>query len=290
VDKFIALLFSGVAYGAILALLNIGFLVLYRATNVFNFAYGDLVTLGGYLGLWALIDLEVAMGVAFGMVMVAMAGVGVVIERVAYAPLRRRPPMVVAIATLAAGIAIRGGLAAWQGSDAKRVPGVFGNKTINIAGAAIDRQRVLIIVVTAVIVTAMWYLVQRTSFGRRVRALATDPETVRLCGVRTWPVTMAAFALSTSLAGLAGLLVAPLGFIDLNYGFALMLSAFAAMVLGGFGSFGGVIVGSLLIGLAQQMVGGYVFTGWAPIFPYIVLLLVIGLRPAGLFNMQRARL
>lgn len=289
-DKFIALLFSGVAYGSIIALLNVGFLVLYRATNVFNFAYGDLVTLGGYLGLWALVDLRLPMVFAFLLVMALMASVGIVIERVAYTPLRKRPPMVVAIATLAAGIAIRGALAAWQGSDAKRVPGVFNNKTISILGAAIDRQRVLIVVITAAAVTAMWYLIQRTSFGRRVRALATDPEMARLCGVRTSPITIVAFALSTTLAGLAGLLVAPLGFVDLNYGFGLMLSAFAAMVVGGFGSFGGVVAGSLLIGLVQQMVGGYIFTDWAPILPYIVLLVVIGLKPSGLFNMSRTRL
>jgi branched-chain amino acid transport system permease protein len=290
VDKFVALLFSGIAYGSIVALLNVGFLVLYRATNVFNFAYGDLVTLGGYLGLWALVDLNIPTVLAILFVMVLMSGVGVGIERVAYTPLRRRPPMVVAIATLAAGIAIRGALAAWQGSDAKRVPGVFNNETITLFGAAIDRQRVLIIVVTAVAVTGVWYLVQRTSFGRSVRALATDPETAQLCGVRTSPITIGAFALSTLLAGLAGVLIGPLGFIDLDFGFALMLSSFAAMVLGGFGSFGGVVAGSLIIGLVQQMAGGYILTDWAPIFPYVALLVVIGIRPSGIFNTSRARL
>jgi branched-chain amino acid transport system permease protein len=216
--------------------------------------------------------------------------VGVLIERVAYAPLRRRPPLVVVIATLAAAIVIRGFIALWQGSEPKTLATPVGDGVLRVAGAAIAYQRLLIVGVGAIAVLLLLLVFQRTSFGRHVRALASDPETARLMGIRVRTVAMAAFALSSALAALAGLLVAPLGAVDLNFGFGLMITAFAAAVLGGFGSLGGVVLGALVIGLIQQLVGGYVLPDYSATFPAIVLFIVIAVRPEGLINLTRSRL
>jgi branched-chain amino acid transport system permease protein len=144
--------------------------------------------------------------------------------------------------------------------------------------------------VSAVAVLLLLYTFQRTPFGRQVRALASDPDTAKLVGIRVRAVAMAAFALSSVLAALAGVLVAPLGAVDLNFGFGLMITAFAAAVLGGFGSIGGVVLGALVIGLIQQLVGGYVLPDYSATFPAIVLFIVIAVRPEGLLNLTRSRL
>ncbi|HVW82197.1 MAG TPA: branched-chain amino acid ABC transporter permease [Mycobacteriales bacterium] len=289
-DRFIALLLSGVAYGAILALVALGFIVLYRATGVVNFAHGDLVTLGTYIAIWSIDSLKLPTVVGYAFAIVAMFGVGVVIERVAYAPLRARPPLVVVIATLAAAVVIEGVLAVWQGSSPKLLSSPVGNRVWSIDGADIAVQRVLIIGVAAVVIIGLMLVFARTSIGRQLRAIATDPETAQLYGVRTRLMSVLAFGTSAALATLAGILVAPLSAADLTFGFDLMVSAFAAAVLGGFGSFGGVALGALAVGLIQQLLGGYVFTGYSETLPFVVMFIVIAVRPSGLVSTTASRL
>lgn len=289
-DKFIALTASGVAYGAVLAVVALGFLVLYKATGVVNFAHGDLITLSAYLGVWAISTFGLPTAAGYLLAIVLMGLVGVLIERFAYAPLRNRPPMVVVIATLAAAIVIRGVISVWQGSEPKTLATPVGNRVLHIGGAAVAYQRLLILCVCALAVVLLLQVFRRTPFGRQIRALAADPEMARLTGIRTRAVAMGAFALSSMLAALAGILVAPLGAVDLNFGFGLMVTAFAAAVLGGFGSLGGVVIGALVIGLVQQLVGGYLLPDYAATFPAIVLFIVIAIRPEGLLNLTRSRL
>lgn len=288
-DKFIALTASGLAYGAILALVALGFMVLYKATGVVNFAHGDLITLGAYVALWAISDLGLPIVVGYLVALVALSAIGLGLERVAYAPLRKRPPIAAVIATLAAAFVIRGVIAVWQGSSPKSLPSPVGNGVVDIAGAQVSQQRLLIIGIATIVVIALVLVFQRTSFGRSVRALAADAETARLQGVRTRIIAMSSFGLSAFLAALAGILIAPLSAVDLNLGFTLMVAAFAAAVLGGFTSLIGVVVGAIVIGLVQQLVGGYLLPDHTSMLPFLLLFIVIGVRPSGLFAVQGSR-
>jgi branched-chain amino acid transport system permease protein len=290
VSQFIALLASGLANGGILALVALGFLVLYKATGVLNFAHGDLVTLGTYVALWSIksLNFPTVLGYLFAIVLL-FAG-GVVVERVAYAPLRARPPLTVVIATLAAAIAIEGAIAAWQSSNPTNLPSPLGTKVFNLFGALISYQEVAVVVVSIVVIAAVLLVFQRTSLGRQVRAVASDPNTARLYGVRTRMLSIVAFGTSASLATLAGVLVAPLGTVNLTFGFSLMINAFAAAVIGGFGSLGGVVIGAFAIGIVEQVVGGYVFTSYAPALPFVVLFVVLTFRPEGLIVTRAERL
>jgi branched-chain amino acid transport system permease protein len=290
VEKFVALTASGIAFGAVLAIVALGFLVLYKATGVINFAHGDLVTLGAYVALSAIRDHGLPTVAGYVVALAVMFGVGVLIERVAHAPLRRRPHLVVVIATLAAAITIRGAVSVWQGSEPKSLPSPVGDRVVHILGAVVAYQRLLIIGVSAVAVLGLVYLFQRTAFGRQVRALAADPDTARLHGVRARSIAMVAFGMSASMAALAGVLIAPLTAVELNFGFNLMVLAFAAAVIGGFGSLGGVVAGSLVIGLTQQLLGGYLVPTYASTLPFVLLFLIIVLRPAGLVDLERSRL
>jgi branched-chain amino acid transport system permease protein len=290
VAKFIALLGSGIAYGAILMLVSLGFVVLYKATGIVNFAQGDLVTLGAYVAFWAGASLGLPIVATYLVAIVLLFGAGVVVERIAYVPLRKRPPIVVVIATLAVGVMIEGLLSVWQGSTPKLLPSPVGNSVLHVAGANISYQRVLIVVVSAVAVSAVLLVFQRTSIGRQVRALASDSETAQLYGVRTRAVSLGAFGISAALAGLAGVLIAPTSAIDVTFGFALMVNAFAAVVLGGLESLGGTVVAALAIGIIQQVIGGYFLPNYADTLPLVVMFVVIAVRPQGLVSLSRTRL
>lgn len=289
-DRFVALTVSGLSLGAIIALVAVGFLVVHKASGVTNFAHGDLVTLGTYVAIWFTTRFSLPVLLAYAGAIVAMFAVGVAIERVAYAPLRARAPITVVIATLAASVMIGGLIAVWQGADAKPLAGPVGDDSMVLFGAHVAHQRILIVVVAAVVIGALLLVFARTSVGRQLRALASDADTARLFGLHTRRLTMLAFGASAALACLAGVLVAPLSAVDPTFGFRLMISAFAAAVLGGFGSLGGVVVGALVIGLVEQLVGGYVLTDYAAALPFVVMFAVIALRPEGLFVLRTERL
>jgi branched-chain amino acid transport system permease protein len=286
----IALLASGIAYGAVLAIVALGFVLLYRSTGIVNFAHGAFVTLGTYVAVWAIKTVGMPTALGYVTAIALMFCVGVIIERTAFAPLRGRSPLVVVIATLAASIVIKGFISVWQGSKPKHLPSPVSGRVLTVAGAQIAVQRLVIIGVAAVLVAVMVLLFTRTSIGRQVRALAADAETAQLYGVRVRTVSILAFGTSAAMAALAVVLVAPVTAVDLNFGFGLLVSAFAAAVLGGFGSIGGVTVGALVIGLIQKLLGGYILTEYSAALPFIVMLIVIAIRPQGLIMLKRGRL
>lgn len=288
---FVSVLASGIATGAIIALAALSFLLLYKATGVFNFAMGDLMTLAAYLSVW--VSGQHAMPVLPGYILaiIILFGVGVVIERIAYAPLRGRPTYVVVISTLGAAMALRAGIGLWQGTLPVQMPSLLGFDSFELFGATISLQRVLIVVVTAVLIVGLLLLFNHTQLGRQVRSVAADRQMAQLNGIRVTHLSMLAFGASAALAGIAGLLVGPLAPVDLNLGFGIMLSAFAAAIIGGFGSLGGVVLGALILGLAQQTLGAYVLRDYKDIYPFLLMIVVIAIRPEGLFTRPgRARL
>jgi branched-chain amino acid transport system permease protein len=329
---FVALLGAGLAKGAVVALAAIGFIMIMKATGIANFAQGDLITIGGFLALWATSKtlpahdgLGLSLGVGFLLVLVIMFVLGVIVERVAYAPLSKRAHdvHVVVIATLGVAIILRTVMALWQGNDPRFVRSWFnlggsldgflffndGTLTINVGflgidDAVISAQRVVIMVVTGVVVFGIMMLFSHTSFGRQVRAIAADRETARLYGVKASRLSMLSFGISSALAGLAGILIGPLGSFDLSLGFSYMLLGFAAAVLGGFGSIGGTVLGAIMIGLTEQLLGGQMVpllvdqlggngaeaARYSAVLPYVLMLVVIAVRPQGLFGRASSRL
>jgi branched-chain amino acid transport system permease protein len=321
---FVALVGAGLAKGAIVALAALGFLVIMKATGIANFAQGDLITLGAFLAFWATDKTGVAkdglalsLGVGYLFALVLMFLIGVAIERVAYAPLRSRSIHVVVIATLGVAVIIRTLISIWQGTEPRFLKSwfniggdldnllLFSDGTVRISvgflgidDAVISAQRVVIIVVTAVVVLATMWLFARTSFGRQVRAIAADRETARLYGVKVNRMSMLSFGIGASLAGLAGLLIGPLGSFDLSLGFTLMLLGFAAAVLGGFGSLGGTVLGAVFIGLTEELLGGQMLPmvlgdtalRYRSTLPFVLMLVVIAVKPQGLFGRATSRL
>lgn len=283
-EKFVALTFSGLSLGAIYTLVSLGILIMYKATGVVNAAQFGLVALGGYIGYWATKDLDLPLGVAYVVVILAMGVVGIALERLAYAPLRNRPPDTVLLSTLAGGFAIEGIIVLWQGPQLRSLESPAGFGTTDILGAPVFNHTLLIIGVTIVGVALLGVLFTRTAFGRQVRALAADRDTARLQGIAVNRLSLITFALASAIAGVAGVLLAPATALTPDMGFTPMLFAFGAAIIGGFGRLSGVVLGSVVLGLVEQWGGGYLSSSVRDAFPFIAILLVIALRPEGLFR------
>lgn len=286
---FVALFFSALAASAGLALAATGFLVLHQATGVINFAHGDLITLSGYVAFWGTATLGLTSSVSYLLAIVVLGLVGIALERVAYAPLRDRPHVTVLIATLAAALVLRALISQWQGSTPVRLPSPV-HGSFDVLGATISFHRLLVIVCAAAVMAGVGVMLNFSNFGRQLRALAADPLAARLCGVDVRKMSIGAWALSAGLAACAGVLLAPLTVLDLGFGFSVMLTAFAAAVLGGFGTLRGACLGALLVGFLQQFVGGYVFKDYASIMPFVAMVAILAVRPTGLVRTTAGRL
>lgn len=286
-EKFVALLASGIAIGGVSAIVALGFLVLYKATGVVNFATGDIVTLGAYLAFWAIEDLGLAIipGYVFALGLVALAGLA--LDRLVFRPLRGKSLDVLLVATLGAAVVIRAALALWMGSDPKRLATPVGQGVVFVAGAAISYQRILTVTVAVIAVALCAWTFQGTQLGRQVRALAADPEAATLQGIRVKRVSMLAFIASAVFAGLGGILVAPSSTVNLTFGFSVMLTAFAAAIMGGFGSLVGTALAAVALGIVQQLGGGYLFPDYADQLPFVAMLIAIVARPKGLAGATR---
>jgi len=284
--RFVTLTASGVAQGSAYALVALGFIVVYKATSILNFAQGALVTLGAYLGIWTVVQGGLPTGVSYVLVLVMMAAGGVVLERAIHLPLRRRPPLVVVIATLAAGLAIQDLLQLWQGAAPKSLPAPFGTGVVHVLGGEIPYQDVLVVVVTLVVFTGFSLVFSRTTVGYQLRAIADNPAVAALQGIKVRRMAIISFAAGSCLAGLAGLMIGPLSSVSPTMGFDAMITGFAAAVIGGFGRIWGTVVGGLIIGLAGQWGAGYIAYQFQDMYPYILMILVIAVLPRGLFGSE----
>jgi branched-chain amino acid transport system permease protein len=285
-ERYIALLSSGIAQGALYAVAAVGFLLLYNATGIINFAQGDLVTLGAYVAIWGVTDLGLPVAIAYVLSLTVLFVFGMVLERVTYAPLRNRPMVEVLIATLGAGIIIRTAIAIWQGSTPQALESLVAGRTITIGGAIVSMQRIVIVGVTIVVVAGLILMFQNTQFGRQLRAIAANREAAQLQGIRTRRLSLLVWGMSASLAALCGILIGPLGAVDLNLGFTVMLGGFAAAVLGGFGSLKGVVLAGLGLGIIEHFVGGLLIPNYKEMLPFVLMILVIAWKPQGLVAAQ----
>ncbi|MEO8697931.1 MAG: branched-chain amino acid ABC transporter permease [Acidimicrobiales bacterium] len=282
-SDFVSYMSAGISEGSITALAALGFLLTHKATGVISFAQGAFVTLGAYIAVWASREQGWPLLLSYLFAIAAMFVVGVASERVAYRPLRGRSIHVVVIATFGISEIVIALIGVWQGTSPKGLSPII-DGTFELGGAVIPWQRLVILVVTLFTVAAMVLLFKSTQFGRQVRAVAADRETAQLCAVPVGRLSIISFGIAGALAGLAGVLIAPVGAVDLNFGFLIMLGGFYAAILGGFGSLGGVVVGGFMIGFVQYVIGSYWWVDYQQVLPFILLIGIIAIKPTGLFT------
>ncbi|HYD29295.1 MAG TPA: branched-chain amino acid ABC transporter permease [Azospirillaceae bacterium] len=278
------LLVNGMALGAAYALVALGFVLVLNATGAVNFAHGDLVMAGGLLAVALADRLPVPGIVLLPAVLALMAGLGLVVSLAAYLPLHRRPPVAVFISTIAVGIILQNGAAVLFGPEPRAAPPLFAGGVIEVAGLVLARQSLAVVAVAALLIAGQQALFHGTQLGRRLRATAQDPEMARALGIPVTRMILLTFALGSAFAGAAGLLLANQFFVTPTEGGNLILKAYIAVTIGGWGSVPGAVVGALLIALFEVGVSSAVSYPVAAGLLYATLLALLVWRPQGLFG------
>jgi branched-chain amino acid transport system permease protein len=278
------LLVNGVALGAAYALVALGFVLVLNATGAVNFAQGDLVMAGGFLAV-ALAGFIPAPGfVLLPLVMILMALLGLAVSATAYLPLRNRPPVSVFISTIAVGIILQNGATVLFGPEPKAASPLFGSGAFTVAGLQVPEQSLAVIATAALLIAGQYWLFTHTQFGRRLRATAQDPGMARACGIPVTRMIAFTFALGAALAGAAGLLLSNQFFVTPSAGSGLILKAYIAVTIGGWGSLAGAVIGALLIATFEVVVSYALSYTAATAALYLALLAILAVRPQGLFG------
>jgi branched-chain amino acid transport system permease protein len=280
----IQLIINALAVGSIYAVTALSFEIAYESTGVVNFSTGQLVTAGALIGA-SVSGRAVSMApVAYPAVILAMALLGLLFFAGAYLPLRNRPILTVIIGTVAVGILVQNvSLLIW-GPLPIAAASPVGNGTAHWAGLVVPYHALFVIAATSVLIVAVYVLLYRSALGTQFRALAQDPEAARLVGLRvTWLYALT-WMLACMLAGIAGLLLSPMWFVDVGLGDSLALKAFAAAIIGGFGSIPGAIVGGIAVGLAEVLGASFVSSAYKDAIVFALMIVFLLFRPQGLFG------
>ncbi|MHB1445474.1 MAG: branched-chain amino acid ABC transporter permease [Acidimicrobiales bacterium] len=289
-NRFFDLTLNGVTDGMIYALVALGLVLIWRATRVINFAQGAMAMFTTYLAV-SLLDRSVNYWLAFAIALAAGLVSGAVVERVLVRPVEDKPPINAVIVTLGLLIfleAVAGAI--WGGQD-RSFPAAFSQAGLKVGHTqlAFSRFDVFILVAVLVIMVALLALFQRSDLGLRMRASAFAPEVSRLLGVRVGRMLTLGWALACLAGSLAGLLVSPLVLLFPNNMDTVLIFAFTAAIIGGLDSPIGALLGGLAVGLSLSYVGGYLGSSLETLGALAILLIVLMLRPEGIFSRAAPR-
>jgi branched-chain amino acid transport system permease protein len=281
---FLQLLFNGLGIGAIYALVSLGFVLLIRAASVVNFGQGEFAMLGAY----ALVVLTAVLGLNYYLsillAIVVMAGFGVVFAGATYWPLRHRGGIPVIISTIGASIFLENMVLVLYGPSAVPVDGLFDAPGIQVGPVFMDSQYLSILVVTALLVALQYLIFEKTILGKKLQATSQDKEMASLLGIPVAGMILITFAYSSAIGGIAGILVAPILFVSTQMAGVVALKAFAANIIGGYGSIPGAILGGLSLGVVETMGAAYISVPYKDAFAFLMLLAFLMVRPQGLFG------
>jgi len=283
-DQFLQLLISGLAIGSVYAVIALSFEIAYEASGVVNFATGQLVTLGALIGASSMAYTKANVPVSYAGTLLAMAAVGVAFFLLVFQPLRSKPAVTIVIGTVAVGIAIQNSAQLVWGPLPAATASPVGAAVVQLGGVAIRAHALFVIAATMLLIGGVYLLLHHTPLGKQFRALAQDPDAARLMGIRVTRLHAVTWILVAALAGIAGLLLAPIWFIDVTMGDSLALKAFAAAIIGGFGSIPGAICGGILVGLAEILGASYISSAYKDALVFALMVGFLLVRPQGLFG------
>lgn len=273
---------AGISVGSIYALVALAIVIPFKASGVLNFAQGEIVTLGAYAAL-ILTQLALPYAVVFaGVLLIGLVG-GMLIERTLIRPIIKAPEFTLIIATFAIGLLIKGALALRFGDSPASVEGPFGTDPLLFAGLRFNPTAVWIFACTLLVTFTVIAFFRYARLGKAMRAVSINPEAARLMGIKVETVYRWSWAISTAIGALAGLLVAPLIGVNPEIG-QLILRGLLAAVIGGFTSIPGALIGGLAVGLIETFAGVMVGTTFKNLVPFLLLMLLLVVRPQGLFG------
>ena len=283
--QFLQLVISGIAQGCIYGLIALGFVLIYKATETVSFAQGDLMMLGAFAGLAGMTMLGFPFWLAVISAIGAMALLGLVTERLVIRPILGQPAFSIVMLTIGLGYVGRGLITMIPGigTETHTLPVPYKDQSWTLGGLVVSMEQTAVIVVTAVLCAALYALFKYSKLGLAMQASSQNQLAAYYMGIPVKRLNGLVWALAAAVAAIAGLLLAPITFVHANMGF-IGLKAFPAAVVGGFGSLPGAIVGGLVIGIVESLSGFYLPEGFKDIAAYIVVLIMLMVKPNGLFG------
>ena len=281
--ELLQFVFSGLTVGAIYALVALGFTLIYKASDIINFAQGEFVMLGGMTTVFAMLA-GVSLPLAALIAIIVTTAIGLALHRFAIEPARGASPVALIMITIGASIFLRGIAQIIFDRRFHSLPSLFGDDPIKFGGAAILPQSLVVLASAIVIVTLLWLFIDRTLLGKAVIATSANRLAARLIGVDTRRIVDLSFAVSAAIGAIAGVLITPIALTSYDVGTLLALKGFAAVMLGGLGSALGAVVGGLLIGLFEALAAGYLSSNYKDAIAFLIILIVLISIPRGLFG------
>jgi branched-chain amino acid transport system permease protein len=279
---------SGITLGSLYALVGLGFVVIYRATKVVNFAQGEMMMLGAMLALYFYSDLSIPYFAAFFLAVLLCGIFGAGLERVAYRPLLNAPVVTLILATVAVGQMMRAGVRILRGSEVSRFPSILSAEPFVIAGVTLTPLSLSIITIAILLVCAFMLFFRKTRIGKGMEATSENRDAALLVGVSVNQTFSLVWAISSGIAAGAGVLLAPLIIITPDMG-TIGIKGFIGAILGGFNSIPGAIAGCFILGVIENIGGVYIASSMKDVIAFCVLVLVLVVRPQGLFGIEEGK-
>ncbi|MCT4403719.1 branched-chain amino acid ABC transporter permease [Leuconostoc falkenbergense] len=285
---FIQQVINGLMLGSVYALLALGYTMVYGIIKLINFAHGDIYMLGAYFGYFFIKVLHLNFFIALVLAMAVSAVIGVLIEYIAYRPLRHSPRIAVLISALGISFLLENGMTYLYGSDQRSFPQAIKTVQYHFYGIQVSNIQLIIAVTSVVLMLLLTYVVKRTKMGRAMRAVSADPDAATLMGININHTISFTFAIGSALAAAGGVLIGLYyNSIDPLMGMTPGLKAFVAAVLGGIGIIPGAAVGGWLIGILETMVQATSFSAYKDAIVYAMLIVILLIKPTGILGKNK---
>ena len=286
---FLQQLLNGLANGMGYVLIAVGLTLVFGVLRVVNFAHGEFFMLGAYVTYYGMTLAGMDYISALLMATVMVAGLGILANRFFFQPLKKEHEFTILLSSLGLALLLSHLAETIFGADPKYVDTPFSDATLSLGEITVTQQRIGVIVVASAMIAATYWFIKHTRMGKMMQATAQNPEGAALTGINTRFVHAYTFALACALAALSGALVGPTAMLYPTVGDWAVLKGFIVVVMGGLGSVTGALLGGLILGVAESLGGGYISLGFKEAIGYAIIIVVLLLRPKGLFNPPASR-
>ena len=284
-EQFAQQMVNGISLGSIYALIALGYTMIYGIIKLINFAHGDIYMLGAYFGFIATsyLGLSFVPAIIFAMACAAIAGI--IIERVAYRPMRNAPRIAILITAIGVSFLLEYGMILIASPQPRTFPAVFDAEIYHLGPVVVNNQQIVILISALILMTVLTYIVNSTKAGKAMRAVSFDADAARLMGINIDRVISMTFALGSALAAAGGVLVGVYyNSIDPLMGMLPGIKAFVAAVLGGIGIIPGAMLGGLILGVVEALVSGFLCSTFRDATAFGILILILLYRPSGILG------
>lgn len=282
---FFEQLINGISLGSIYALIALGYTMVYGIIKLINFAHGDIYMVGAYVGFYAVTMTKMSIIPALIISMVVTGLLGILVEKIAYKPLRKAPRISLLITAIGVSFFLEYTSMYFVSPTPRIFPNVIDSLSLNIGSFVINGQQLLIFIITVILMVLLTYIVQKTKMGKAMRAVSFDTETAKLMGINADRVISFTFGIGSALAAAGGVLVGVYyNSIDPLMGIMPGLKAFVAAVLGGIGSIPGAMTGGIVLGVIEALVSGFISSTFRDAAAFAILILVLLFKPSGIFG------